>query len=137
MKLTNPICISSRLFPAVRVGDHAMVSITYADYPGNNGRTRYKFYIDCFVSPDGLEYIGDDLQSGCQGGSLQEGLESLLSFLSACGESYEYQERTGRESENADLFPEAIAQWCADNQDELSMLAYELEETPNLIDESE
>jgi len=136
MKLQNPIIISSRLLPAIRVGDHGMVSITYADRPGDDHRCRYKYYIDCLASSDGLEYVGDDIQTGCRH-SLQSGLEALLSFMSACGEAYAWQERTGQESEHADLFPETIAQWCADNQDELSMLAYELEETPNLIDESE
>lgn len=130
MQLTSPIVITPRLLPGVKIGD-AFISIRYAKRPGDDNRTRYQYYIDPIGPEDGF----DDLQSGCQGGDLQAGLESLLSFLGACGESYGYAQRTGRGSENSDLFPPAISEWAYQNSDELSMLAIELEETPGLIDE--
>ena len=122
MKLNPPFEISPRLLPAVRVGS-AFVSIEFAGQT-SDGRARYRYHID---TPD-WEYTGDDLKSGVGGGSLESGMESLLSFLSACGEAVAYSRRTGRESENADLFPPHVAQWCHQNSDELSMLQLEISE---------
>lgn len=128
MKLNSPFEISSRLLPALRVAD-ATISIDFAKRDGREGRTRYQWYID---TPD-FEATGNDLQSGCQGGSLQEGMASLLSFLSACGEALNYSDRTGHESDNADLFPRNVAEWAQSHYEELSMLAIELEENKELI----
>ena len=122
MKLNPPFEISPRLLPAVRVGS-AFVSIEFAGQT-SDGRARYRYHID---TPD-WEYTGDDLKSGVGGGSLESGMESLLSFLSACGEAVAYSQRTGRESENADLFPPHVAQWCYQNSDELSLLQFEISE---------
>lgn len=122
MKLSHPFMISSRLMAAVQCGE-ATISLGYSRRAGSEGRTRYEWYIDA----PGIEAHGDDLQSGCQGGSIREGMESLLSFLSACGEALNYSDRTGHESENADLFPRDVAEWAAANSDELSMLALEVE----------
>ncbi len=99
MKLTEPIIITSRLMTGLQIGN-GTISIDYSDRPGDETRTRYLYFIDI----DSHEYDNDDLQSGCQGGTLQEGLESLLAFLIAAGESYDYFIRTGRESDNAGLF---------------------------------
>ena len=113
MIATSPIEITSRLLFGVRIG-HTEISITYATLQGKEGRERYRYYID----GGDVSYTSDDLQSGCQGGNLQEGLESLLSFLGACAEG----------GENADLFPPDVAEWAKSNSDEISMLAVELEE---------
>ena len=126
--INAPCIITPRLLPGVQVGG-AFISIEYARSAGH--RQHYRYYLDL---PDGTSHEGDDISSGCRH-SLQSGLESLLSFMSACGDGWSYQERTGRESENADLFPPAIAEWCAANSDELSMLACDLEETKGLIAE--
>jgi len=130
MLLSSPVQITSRLLPGVRCDD-AFISIDYAKRAGNDGRTRYQWYVDIADQ----EFTGDDLQSGCGGGDLRSGLESVLSFLSACGESVNYASRTGRESENADLFPVALGEWCAEHSDELSMLALEIEESAECIAE--
>lgn len=132
MQLSNPVIITSRLLPGVRLGG-ATISIDYSSRPGSESRTRYQWYVDL---EGGLEFSDDDLQSGCQGGSLRDGLEALLGILAACGESYSYGQRTGRPGENADLFPRPIAEWAAQNSDELSLLAFEIEEAPDCIDES-
>jgi hypothetical protein len=122
MILQSPMIITSRLKPGIKVGDS---TISIMDYGRNfEGRTEYKYWID---TPD-FEYDNDDMKSGCQGGSVKEGLESLLSFLGACGESYAYEMRTGIEGDNLDLFPQHVAEWCYQNSDELSMVAYELEQ---------
>lgn len=131
MKIYNPAFISSRLCAAVKIGD-VTISIEYAKRPGNGGRTRYQYYLDCAEN----EYESDDLQSGCQGGNLHGGLESLLSFLGAAGEAYGYQMRTGRKSENIDLFPDWVNEWAHRNDDELYSLRIAMEEAGMvLIDE--
>lgn len=47
-------------------------------------------------------------------------LGTLLSFLTACAESYP-------DGENADMFPPEVAEWAAQHSDELTMLALEIE----------
>ena len=126
MQLQSPVLITSRLLPGVRVGG-GTISITYSDREGEGGRTRYRWFVDL---DNGSEFTGDDLQSGCQGGSLQEGLVSLLSFLGAFAEAQRYPD-----SENADLFPSGLAEWATANSDEISMLESEIEETVGLIAE--
>lgn len=115
MTLHPPFEISVRLLPAVRVGD-ATISIDF-DGQTRDGRTRYRWFIDL---DSGVDATGNDLCSGVGGGSIQEGMASLLSFLSAC-------------VDDADLFPPDVAAWAAQNSDELSLLAIELDETPNLV----
>lgn len=122
--LHSPVSIAPNLAAGVDV-DGTWVTCAYSDSPGDAGRTRYRWAI---LWPDGSEDSGDDLQSGCQGGDLTEGLKSLLCFLSACGESRAYAARTGSPGENADLFPERVALWAESNRDELSILECEIEE---------
>ena len=78
----------------------------------------------------GFIYRNRDLRSGCQGGDERQGMESLLSFLGAAAESYGYTMRTGRESDNSELFPAFIVEWAYQNADEISMAQYELETPP-------
>jgi hypothetical protein len=77
----------------------------------------------------GINYTASDLKSGCGRGGREDrdGMESLLSFLGAAAESYRYTMRTGRESENGDLFPKEIMEWAYQNDGEINMAAYELE----------
>jgi hypothetical protein len=91
--------------------------------PGN-GRARYLYFID--LPNYSLER--EDLQSGYGGGNLQDGLESLLSFLSAFAEAQSYPN-----SENQDLFPAELAEWATQNADEISMIQCELEESEEPI----
>jgi hypothetical protein len=112
--------------------------ITLSDV-GNNmeGRTIYEYSIRFpngldYSVPDGEggfeaerldpghTYTARDLKSGCQGGSEREGMESLLSFLSAAAESYRYWKGM-KEDSNTDLFPEEICEWASQNADEISM----------------
>lgn len=135
MQLTSPVIITSRLKAGVQIGK-STISIDYSDTVSFGGRTRYQYFLDLETDGERFEYSGEDIQSGCQGGNLQSGLESLLSFMEACGESYAYAMRKGIElsdSENGELFPADVAEWCYQNSDELSSLACELEETPDCI----
>lgn len=124
MKIKQPLCITSRLLPGVKIGE-ATISIEYAHITPDERRA-YRWYINL----PGKEFTGNDLASGVGGGSLQSGLESLLGFLSAFAEAHAYQDQTGQECENADLFPAGLAEWAMDNALKISMLVCELEEKP-------
>jgi hypothetical protein len=122
-ELFHPVQITPALGAGVRVGEY-WISIEYADRPGDDSRTRYRWRI---FSTD-VEYTADDLQSGCGGDDLTHGLCSLLSFLGACAESVQYGRRTGEPGENADLFPTEVAEIAYQYSDEISMLQCEIEE---------
>lgn len=109
---------------SVNIGK-ARVAVTYSGRPGREGRDRYLWRV---TLPDGKRHQDDDFQSGCQGGSLREGLESLLGFLSAAGESVGHERRTGRAGENADIFPRPVSEWADQHQDEIDVLLMEMEE---------
>jgi hypothetical protein len=132
MIIKKPCILTARLLPGVRIDD-AFISIErdgeVAD--GRFSRDRFRYYFDA----PGIEHTDNDLQSSVMGCSLQEMLSTLLSFLSACGESVNFASRTGHQGENADLFPPSIGQWAAEHSDELAMLQCELDETPDLIEE--
>lgn len=129
MLLSEPFFISSRLRPAIKIDD-CTISMHYDDKQ-LDGRDVFRYYLD--FPDESLDYSANDIKSGCQGCSLQSAFATLLSFMSTCGEAMQYVMRTGRETENDDLFPPHIALWCEQHTDELSMLSMELEETPNLI----
>ncbi len=122
MILHKPFEISSRLLPALKIGD-VTISIDNAGIT-SDGRTQWRYYLD----GAGLNYSCDDLKSGVGGESVQQAFESLLSFLGACAESTAYARRSGSAGENADLFPPNVAEWADQNSDEISMMQCEIEE---------
>lgn len=131
MQIKQPLCITSRLLPGIEIGE-GVISIEYASHTVD-GRQRYQWYVDLnrpFDPEWEKEFQGDDLKSGVGGGSLQEGLESLLGFLNAFAEAREYEDRTGRVSEHSELFPAGLVSWAVANTDEFSLLANELQEKP-------
>lgn len=130
MKLNKPFEISSRLMPSVKVGG-ATISLE-CGRTNSEGRTIYKAFIDL---PNGKEYAVNYLKSGCQGGTIQEGMESLLSFLGAAADSYAHRIRTGCVSENEDLFEPEIVEWAYQNSDEITCLELELQEHKELIED--
>lgn len=91
-----------------------------------DGRTRYRWTIDLHGKTRARSYAGSDLRSGCQGGTVQEGFASLLSFLGAASESFP-------DGENSGMFPRAVEAWAHQYSDELSMLACEVEENADAI----
>jgi hypothetical protein len=128
--LHPPFMITSRLMAGLRVGD-ATIGIEYGDWTVD-GRMRYLAYLDL---ADGREFEIDDLQSGVGGGNLAYGMENLLGFLEAAGEARNYHDRTGRESENEDLFEPAVGEWAQQNLDELATARNELTEDDGRLKE--
>lgn len=136
MILHSPFSISPRLLPCLAIGG-AFIQLEYSTRPGMEGRTRYNWVVDL---PGGESYSDDDLQSGAQGGTLQEGFGSLLAFLTASAESRNHRERKGETEIDPDgnegLFPPAVVDFACQYSDELSMLQYEIEESEtDLIEE--
>ena len=125
--ISSPCMITPRLLPGIEIGG-AYLSISY-NRVTSTGRTEYEYFIDGIETP----ISGTDIRSGCCGGSLQDGLASLLSFLSAWVEAIQYEMRSDRTSENSDLFPDSLREWAIGNSDEISMASIELEEQPLLI----
>lgn len=130
MQINAPCIITARLLPGIKVAD-CTISIDRLDYPTADGRDRFRVFID----GPGIEHENTDQASGVGGGSLQDALHATLSFLGGCAEALNYERRTGRKGGNADLFPREVAEWAAEHEDDLSMAAVELEETPNAIEE--
>lgn len=117
IELKEPFFISSRLIPSVRVGE-TVIGIDYSKICPD-GRVQYRYFVDF---PNGTTHVGEDLKSGVNGGTLREGMESLLSFLSACGGATRYG------GENADLFPRKVAEWCYQNHSEIESVRLWIEE---------
>jgi hypothetical protein len=63
--LHPPTIITPRLLAGVEI-NKAFLSIDIVGRE-HSGRVRYRYCIDL---PDGQEFSGDDLRSGCQGGTL-------------------------------------------------------------------
>ena len=128
-KLLPPVAITSRLLPGVFVNDNqACISIDYSDRASNEtGRTRYHYYIDI---PGQEPFDRDDLQSGCQGGNLLEGLKSLLGFLTAAADSYRVMHDVTSPDDNTTLFPPNITRWAYFSDYELETLKEALEKNP-------
>jgi hypothetical protein len=127
MKLKSPFIITARLLPGVQIAD-SFISIEFSKRLGSESRARYQWYID---TPT-FKINRDTLQSGCGGGTLQEGMASLLSLLGAAADAYAYEMRGGH-SAHSDLFNEKINKWAYQHSDEISMIQVEIEETPDLI----
>ena len=140
MIIKRPCCITARLLPGIRIGD-MWISIEYDNAFKDSMRQRqyYRYYLDFSppqrndeevqyssddqFNPDerGLaepfEYTNNDLSSHSP--SLQNALGDLLSYL----------------CDSSDSFPTHVEKWAQDHEDELSLLANELGETTNIIDE--
>ena len=120
MKLHPPFIISSALAPGLKIGEGATLSLLAIEPDDDAGplgrrhRARFELY-----TPD-FSYVDTELRSG-QGGfcSLVEAFETFLAFLEAAGESFNYQQRTGRPG-NVDLFPPYVVAWAAEHGDDLA-----------------
>ena len=121
---SRPAIQCSAVSATVRVAG-AVIDLVRCPSRTSDNRDKFAYAI---VLPDGSEHHGDDLRSGCGGCSLKEAAETLLSFLSACAESVASARRSGREGENADLFPVAVGEWADQNSDEIAMLEIESRE---------
>lgn len=114
MLLKPPFLISAALCPALKIGDATLSLLDTTVTPANRDQARFELQTPTFTHTD------DTLQSGVGGfRSFVEIFEAYLSFMSACGESLKYY---GDDGENANLFPPNVAQWCAENLDEINMV---------------
>lgn len=104
------VIIGPRLLPTVKVGDTFLAVEPTTKSRG--GKPCWKWYID---GPD-FTAEGDDLAGW---GNAGEMLESFLSFVAACGESYP-------DGENADLFPPAVGEWARSNADDLAVAGLDI-----------
>jgi hypothetical protein len=105
------------------------LSITIADKPVTvtaDGRTpdnrpRYSYTVGTHTAND---------LAGPVGGPhvLSAGMASLLGFMYACAESVDYTQRTGREGDNLDLFPESMHDWLSAYDMEIQSALMEYEE---------
>lgn len=130
MKLHGPFIIAPNLEPGLKIGD-AYVTLKYSNRTHPKGRQRYEW--TWMHIPTGAMASGDDLASGCGGGTLIQGFDSLLSFLSA------FASATNPEDENHDLFPQSMREWAEQSDDEIGVLQLELDDArhsgDDLIDE--
>jgi hypothetical protein len=126
--LLDPVIITARLLPGVRVGKSS-ISITYAKHQGRDGRVRYQYYID---TPD-FEFEGHDLESGRSGGNLRDGLESLLGFLGAAADAYRQNMKADKEDCS---LPANVQEWACRNDNGLQQVQCEVEENKNCIQEN-
>lgn len=98
--------------------------------PAFGNRRRWGYRLEDTADPSHEPVTGADLYlSPVAPNDAGEAMRSLLSFLTACGESYEFEMRhPGSEPENLDLFPSWVPEAAYLNSDELAMLALELSE---------
>lgn len=132
IQLHSPFIIGPGLRPTLRIGK-GFVSMEYAIRRcSSDGRTVYRYYINC---GDGKRpIIGNDLKSGCHGGTLQDGFSSLLSFLGAEAEAWHgldpvADRKSEKRGDNAGMFPARAARFAIENSDEIGVLSYEIDES--------
>ena len=112
MTLSAPFLISSRLLPAVSIGEGSE-QITVSLSPRG-------FILD---GPFGEhEVTGLRLSPFCD--SIESAFETLLSFMSAAAESFRYR---GMDGENADLFPAPVTEAIAQVSSELECVHFEIQ----------
>lgn len=132
MNLHKPFEIGSRLLPSLHVGD-GWLSLDAVGCKDN--RMVYRWYVDI---PAG-EFSETDLESPYlrkgDAANDQEAFGSLLAFLIAVADGLDYETRTGRESENTDLFPRPVVEWAQQHSNELESLREDIEETKNLLED--
>jgi hypothetical protein len=122
MRLHSPFIIGPRLLPALKIGE-AILSLESIE-PG--ARDTANFILDL---PDGSEYRDGNLHSGAGGfHSTVDAFDTFLAFLNAAGEAIRYQEQTGRKSDNADLYPPNVMQWCADHVSDIESLHMDIQD---------
>lgn len=123
----EPLFISSRLMAAIKLDDGSTLHIGHDGY--SFGRVRYEWIID---NSDGKEIArsegnGGHIYSGVGSDvDYKEAMGSLLSFLTAAVESYQY---AGWEGENANLFSRPVVEWACENSSELEYAHFEFTES--------
>ncbi len=125
MQLSYPLKISARLLPAVQIGP-AWVSLEYL------GERCFHWYIDVLKDGKAIEFAGEDFRLPMSAGSgdlsdfYRKAMASFLSFLQAFAEAVEYETRSGRKSDNSQLFPAGLRDWAVEFQDDIMLAQLEL-----------
>ena len=113
----------------IKIND-GKISIRWAENRYSpDGRSVYHYRIKIPFWP---AHVCEDLKSGCtRNPTLSEGLEHLLSFLGAAGESFGHYYRMNRieydSDSNVNLFPIEISEWAYLNSDDITMEQMDLE----------
>jgi hypothetical protein len=118
--LTAPLQISARLLPAVRVAD-GWLSVEAVSWEAH--RLQWSIYID---TPAGEIYAGEaelgTVGAKADGDGARQALATLLSFLSAEAEAYQFLDRGNTEPDDGWIFNAATAEWAYCNSDEISIM---------------
>ena len=129
LELESPLSISSRLLPAVKVGD-CTISIEPTGRT-DEGRISVRAFFD---RPGRKTYVDESLSTGCgarwDSAGVRLTMESLVVFLSAAVESRNHRQRRGAETidddSNESLFPPFIVRFFDEHSSELESLSCEL-----------
>lgn len=110
MILHHPFFIGSALAPALKIGEHATLTLLETKM-GERDTAVFELATPEFV------YVDDQMQSGMQGfDSTVEAFATFLSFLDAAVESFDYEHRTGRKDDDMTLFPRYVVEWAYENR---------------------
>ena len=125
MILNSPLKISARLLPALKLADAWLsfdpsTCLFYLDVAETEGRPTTKEHTITGFRPPACRYQNEEE-------FVRESFDAILSFMSACAEGIGYELRTGRKSENGDLFEADVAAWCYENRDAIDEASWELE----------
>ena len=105
--LHAPMFIGSRLMAAVKVADGGTIHIEPSRTEGLH--TVWHYVIE---TAEHGTHEDSDLRSPIEDSDIHKAMSSLLSFLGAAAEAYRHEMRTSRETENSDMFPDAINEWA-------------------------
>lgn len=120
-----PMIIGPRLMPAYRIGDVGTIHITPNHYDER----------DCLVweymvcdARERLLVAGQDIIDGAGNDiNATATTDSLLGFMGAAGDAYEYEMRNGEgSSENGKMFPPDFMEWCYVNADAIASAQFDL-----------
>lgn len=131
MILHSPLMISSRLLPAVTIGD-CTISVSHRGYTPD-GRLRFRFYYD---RPGRKTYVDDSQRSGVgarpDSRTIRSAIECHLSFLLHAVEARKSRERRGQAYDPDDrdngenLFPRFVVSWADSMSSEIELAQCEL-----------
>lgn len=134
MILHQPFFIGSAFCPALKVGEHATLTLLETNL-GERDTATFELATPTFT------YVDDRMQSGGHGFNSTVGIfETFLQFLEAAVESFDYEHRTGRKDDDMTLFPRYVVEWAYENRDAIEEARASIEDEngdplTNLIEE--
>ncbi len=116
-EVRHPLIISSRLMAALPMPNVGTLHL-HAERRDAENRVVYSWVVE---DADGHELgKGEDISSGVRAAvDYTSAMSTLIHFLVACGVSYP-------DGENAEMFPQAVAEWAQQYSDELDAWGEEL-----------